>query len=189
MDDDQSMEEIRCNLDKPRLVPYKNTWKPHQSTVYWCNLKLAQKRGLQFYQHDHTQSFSATHHLRFVSRKRYAWRQTRRYTSKYVSLQDFLILCWNRIRKVDDRINLIKNQENPIGKFWWNPQQQHRQQNTRHTSFYSLTTGHESQRNSQTVDSAVRESPTQGVFPAGHETDRKDKCVQREVEEVDHRHG
>ena len=55
-------------------------------------------------------------------------------------------------------------------------------------STYSPTTGHESQWNGQTVDSAVRESPAQGVFPAGVETDRKDKCVQREVEEVDHRH-
>ena len=50
MEDDQNMEEIRCNLDKPRLAPYKNTWTPLQNTVHWCNLKLAQKRGLQFYQ-------------------------------------------------------------------------------------------------------------------------------------------
>ena len=50
MDDDQSMEEIRCDLDKPRIAPYRNTWRPHQNTVYWCNLKLALKRGLQFYQ-------------------------------------------------------------------------------------------------------------------------------------------
>ena len=50
MDDDLSMEEIRCVLDKPRVAPHKNTWRPHQNTVYWCNLKLAQKRGLQFYQ-------------------------------------------------------------------------------------------------------------------------------------------
>ena len=46
MDDDQSMEESRCDLDKP----YKNTWRPHQNTVKWYNLKLAQKKGLQFRQ-------------------------------------------------------------------------------------------------------------------------------------------
>ena len=50
-------------------------------------------------------------------------------------------------------------------------------------------TGHKSQRNGQTIDSAIRESPEQGVFPARHETDRKDECIQQEVEEVDHRHG
>ena len=68
MDDDQSMEEILCDLDKRRIAPYKNTWKPHQNTVYWCNLKLAQKRGLQFTKHDRTQQFSTTHCLRFVLR-------------------------------------------------------------------------------------------------------------------------
>ena len=38
-------------------------WKPHQNTVYWCNLKLAQKRGLQFYQ-------TRSHEI-VVLRKRY----------------------------------------------------------------------------------------------------------------------
>ena len=28
----------------------KNTWIIHQNTVCWCNLKLARRRGLQFYQ-------------------------------------------------------------------------------------------------------------------------------------------
>ena len=50
MDDDQSMEEIRCDLDKPRIALYKNTLRPHQNTVYRCNLKLAQKKRLQLYQ-------------------------------------------------------------------------------------------------------------------------------------------
>ena len=29
MDDDQSMKEIRCDLDKPRIAPYKNIWRLH----------------------------------------------------------------------------------------------------------------------------------------------------------------
>ena len=33
-----------------RNPPYKNTWKHFQDTALWCNLKLAQQRGLQFYQ-------------------------------------------------------------------------------------------------------------------------------------------
>ena len=45
----RSVEEIRCDLDKPRIAPHKNTWRPHQNTVYWCDLKLAQKKGFQFY--------------------------------------------------------------------------------------------------------------------------------------------
>ena len=31
-------------------MPYKNTWECFQNTVFWCNLELAQERGLQFYQ-------------------------------------------------------------------------------------------------------------------------------------------
>ena len=38
-----------------RLVTSKNlaiqnTWKRFQDTICWCNLKLAQERGLQFYE-------------------------------------------------------------------------------------------------------------------------------------------
>ena len=38
------------DLSQARIAPYKNTWKPFQNTVCWCNLKLAQQRELQFYQ-------------------------------------------------------------------------------------------------------------------------------------------
>ena len=38
------------DLPKARIAPYKNTWKPLQDHVYWCNLLLAQEGGLQFYQ-------------------------------------------------------------------------------------------------------------------------------------------
>ena len=196
IDGDQSMEEIRCNLDKPRTAPYKNTWRPHQNTVYWCNLKLAQKKGLQFDQRrSHAQSFSTTHYLRFALRKRYAWRRTWSYTTEYVSLKIFLVLCWSRIRKVgrqdrpDQEARESSDHQSVSGSYG-----ETRSGNVDYRipgiphSTYSPTTGHESQWNGQTVDSAVRESPAQGVFPAGVETHRKDKCVQREVEEVDFRH-
>ena len=38
------------NQDGSRIAPYENTWKHFQDTIFWCNLKLAQQRGLQFYQ-------------------------------------------------------------------------------------------------------------------------------------------
>ena len=50
MEDDNGVGEIPCDLTKPRIAPYKNTWKLHRNTVSWCNLKLAQRKGLQFYQ-------------------------------------------------------------------------------------------------------------------------------------------
>ena len=43
-------EEVEYDLTKPRIAVYKHTWKVHQNTVYWCNLKVAQSKGLQFYQ-------------------------------------------------------------------------------------------------------------------------------------------
>ena len=44
------MGETPCDLAKPRVAPYKNTWKRLQTTVFWCNLKLAQEIGLQYHQ-------------------------------------------------------------------------------------------------------------------------------------------
>ena len=46
----QDLEKVQDDLDKPRITVSKNTWRVHQGTVNWCNLKLAQKRGLQFCQ-------------------------------------------------------------------------------------------------------------------------------------------
>ena len=42
--------ETLCDSSQARIVPYKNTWRPFQNTVFWCNLKLAQQGRLQFYQ-------------------------------------------------------------------------------------------------------------------------------------------
>ena len=50
MDHQDSCGESLCDLSQARIAPYKNTWKRLQNTVFWCNLKLAQERGLQFYQ-------------------------------------------------------------------------------------------------------------------------------------------
>ena len=46
----QHQEEVQYDLGKPRITVYKNTWRVHKNTVFWCNLKLAQRKGLQFYQ-------------------------------------------------------------------------------------------------------------------------------------------
>ena len=47
MDHEQGLRETFCDLSKARIAPSKNTWKPLQDTVYWCNLLPAQERGLQ----------------------------------------------------------------------------------------------------------------------------------------------
>ena len=38
------------DVTKPRIAEYKHTWKMHQNTVYWCNLRVAHRKGLPFYQ-------------------------------------------------------------------------------------------------------------------------------------------
>ena len=45
------------DLKAPRLAQYLQTaWKKHQNTVYWVDIRLAQKKGLKFYQ---TRSYNA----------------------------------------------------------------------------------------------------------------------------------
>ena len=38
------------DVTQPRIAVYKHNWKIHQNTVYWCNLRVAQSKGLQFNQ-------------------------------------------------------------------------------------------------------------------------------------------
>ena len=59
MDDGHGMGETPRDLTNPRIAPYKNTWKRLQDTVCWCNLKLAQEKGLQF---DQTRSHAVVLH-------------------------------------------------------------------------------------------------------------------------------
>ena len=57
----QDLEGVEYDLDEPRIAPLKHTWKAYHNTVYWCNLKLAQRRGLQFYQtRSHAITLSST---------------------------------------------------------------------------------------------------------------------------------
>ena len=33
------------DVTKPRIAVYKQNWEIHQNTVYWANLRVAQKRA------------------------------------------------------------------------------------------------------------------------------------------------
>ena len=48
MDNQDDSGETLCDLSTARIAPYRNTWRPFQNAVFWCNLKLAQQTGLQF---------------------------------------------------------------------------------------------------------------------------------------------
>ena len=85
MEDVHGTRETPCDLTKPSIAPYKNTWKRFQNTVFWCNSELAQERerGLQFFTNrGHTQSFCTTHCLQLALRKRYVWKLRTSSTNK-----------------------------------------------------------------------------------------------------------
>ena len=43
-------KQRKYDVTKPRIALYKQNWKIHQNTVYWANLRVAQKKGLTFNQ-------------------------------------------------------------------------------------------------------------------------------------------
>ena len=43
-------DPTELDLTKPRLASHKQKWKRHQDTVCWVDIKLAQQKGLKFYQ-------------------------------------------------------------------------------------------------------------------------------------------
>ena len=49
--DKEHKDPETVDLKAPRLARYLQTaWKKHQNTVYWVDIRLAQKKGLKFYQ-------------------------------------------------------------------------------------------------------------------------------------------
>ena len=49
--DNEHKEPQTIDLEASRLARYVHTtWKQHQNTVYWVDIKLDQKKGLKFYQ-------------------------------------------------------------------------------------------------------------------------------------------
>ena len=49
--DKEHKDPETIDLEASRLARYMHTaWKKHQNTVYWVDIRLAQKKGLKFYQ-------------------------------------------------------------------------------------------------------------------------------------------
>ena len=49
--DKEHKDPEKVDLEAPRLAQYMQTaWKKHQNTMYWIDIRLAQKKGLKFYQ-------------------------------------------------------------------------------------------------------------------------------------------
>ena len=49
--DKEHKDPDKIDLSVPRRAQYLHTaWKKHQNTVYWVDIRLAQQKGLKFYQ-------------------------------------------------------------------------------------------------------------------------------------------
>ena len=115
MDDNQGLEEVQHDQDKPRIAVYKNTWTAQQNTVCWCNLKLAQTKRIAVLSNSIAcnHSFFGTHNLRFVLRKWYTWKLERIYNARYINLQSYRASYSRQTRNMDVKILLISKRENP----------------------------------------------------------------------------
>ena len=113
MDDDQGMGEIRYNLDKPRIAPYKNTRRPYQNTVYWCNSKDRSEERIAILSNTITPFVLYNTLLAIRIEKAVCMKTKEELFHKIYNLHSCLEFFCSRIRRVDNRINLIKKQENP----------------------------------------------------------------------------
>ena len=113
-DANQDLEEVPCDLNKPRITVYKNTWRGHQNTVYWCNQKLAQRKGLQFCQtRSHAIALLNTQPAICIenSGRHEDWRG---FILQSTSIpQGYHALYSRQICNMDVRILLIPKRENP----------------------------------------------------------------------------
>ena len=87
--DKEHKDPEKIDLEAPRLARYMHTaWKKHQNTVYWVDIKLAQKKGFKFYQ---TRSNAIIlYDTLLVSRKLFGWKLEKSYTKKNMNHLDCL---------------------------------------------------------------------------------------------------
>ena len=124
----------------------------------WSSLR---REDCNFSKHGHMQSSSTTHCLQFALRKRYAWKRRRSIYHKVYLIPRLSRLKANSHSGQQDQQeqDARTSCDHPSGSksSRGNLVQQRWLQNTWHTPFCSRTAGHKSQRQSQKVDSAVRE--------------------------------
>ena len=65
----QHQEEVQYDLDKPRIAVYRNTWRTQQISVYWCYLRVTQRKGMQLHQTRSNAITLFTLHVQHVLRK------------------------------------------------------------------------------------------------------------------------
>ena len=84
--DKEHKDPETIDLAAPRLAQYMHkVWKKHQNTVYWVDIKLAQRKDWSSIRRDRTPSFFTIHSQLIVSRKLFGWKLEKLYTKKYIN--------------------------------------------------------------------------------------------------------
>ena len=102
----QDQEEVQYDPDKPRIAVYRKDWRIHQNTVYWCDVKLAQRKGLQFYQ-TRCNAIALFNTLPAICIEK------ENFSAKYINPQGYREPYSRRIGIMDVRIFLIPKREHP----------------------------------------------------------------------------
>ena len=88
---------------------HKNTWRVHQFSVFLCNLKLAQRKGLQFYQtRPHAIALFNTLPATCIEKV-----ENKTGEDLHCKIQGYRALYLRQICNMDVRILLILERENP----------------------------------------------------------------------------
>ena len=114
MDDDQSVEEVQYDLDKPRIAPYKKNLETSSKHNVLVQFKARSREKIAVLSDTITRNRSPQHaacdlYWENVMHENNEWALPKSTSVSKVALCFF----FGRIRKVDNKINLIKKQENP----------------------------------------------------------------------------
>ena len=165
--------ETPCDLTKPRIAPNK---KYLETSVYGCNLKLAQQRGLQFYQ---TRSQNT---LPAVCIEKAVCMKTKEELCHKICLTPRLprvvLKAKSRSgqqdqREQDARTSWEPSSDSKSSRETWNRSVDYRILGIPCSTVEQQDTIRKDK--GQEVDWAVREPPVQGTFPSGLGPDAEDQ--------------
>ena len=181
---------MRLDETKDRAIQeYLDT---SSNTVYWCNLKLTQEKGLQFYQ---TRSHAVVLYNTQPAVRKSGMHEISGGALPKSSLNSKIVTgCTQTEFAQRSTRPTMPRRKTILGPMKWieelrgNLEQRRWLQNSWHTTFDIRTAEYKSQRQGQEFDRKLREPPAQGILPSGLKSDAEDQQVQQRIAGFDHRH-
>ena len=192
MDNQEGLGEPLCDLSQSRIAPHRNTWKRFQNTVFWCDLKLAQQRGLQLYQtRSHAVILYGTLLAEFIEKAICMKTKDHLYQRERVILRPRVVLKANsQCRSQDIFVYEARSS-------WESQQDAESCRETRSNpadyrilgrSISTVKLQVARRQNNVRKLTDVRETSAQGTIPQRHESKAGDQQVQRGVTTIIRRH-